>query len=382
MSFSRNVIIIGGHVQGLGICRILGKMGYQIVLFDDTRYNLTRWSKFCKKFVFFREKELLSILLEQKDTYKGNIIFPTSDKYAYILSKHKIKLSENYIVATADFEPFSKCYNKRNTYNIAENLNIPYPKTWMPKDLNDLSNLKLEYPIIIKPAVMHSFFDKIKKKVFVCNNSEELLKNYEIALTVIPKEEIIIQEIIMGSSDNLFSACFLYVQKFNYISFVGKRARQHPPDFGNATTFAIMSNNDRHIKIMTEQSLKFLREIDYNGVCEVEFKYDQIRKEFLLLEINPRTWKWHSITEAAEIPLLPSYVELLLGHNPLCNSSYNKSACFRHLITDLPTIFRYKLKGIYQSYPSLGTQHAVWSREDILPAVFELFYLPILILKR
>ena len=36
------VIVIGGHVQGLGITRIYGKNNIPVVLLDETSANLTR----------------------------------------------------------------------------------------------------------------------------------------------------------------------------------------------------------------------------------------------------------------------------------------------------------------------------------------------------
>jgi len=93
-----------------------------------------------------------------------------------------------------------------------------------------------------------------------------------------------------------------------------------------------------------------------------------------LLEINPRTWKWHSISEKANIPLLENYLNLLYGE-PMKHQSKITKASFRHLITDLPMCLIYWSRRIYKSYPKYPIQYAVWDKNDLKPLFFELFYL-------
>tara|TARA_Y100001954_G_C15811781_1_gene605577 strand:+ start:704 stop:1834 length:1131 start_codon:yes stop_codon:yes gene_type:complete len=375
----KKVIIIGGHVQSLGITRILGKLDYKITIIDSTKYNLARHSRFCYNFIKFKNEKLLEKLLEigQMKQYQNSFVFPTNDYHVEVLSKNKELLSKHFIVASDNWSSVEKCYNKRLTYQIAKDLNIPIAKTWMPNSLEELLNLEIEYPVIIKPAVMHSFYSKLKKKVFVCNNKNDLITNYNLSLSVIPSNEIIIQSIINGGSQHLYSACFLFDRGKEVQSFVGRRARQHPPDFGNATTFAQIVDNNELLNI----SRNLLKEIRYRGMCEVEFKFDKESKEFKLLEINPRTWKWHSIADKSKINLLENYILLLQGKQTKINTKITK-ASFRHLLTDIPTLFRYKKLGIYKKYKSYPIQYAVWSKSDLKPALFELIYLPYFLLKR
>jgi len=69
MSFSENnlvkpgVIVIGGHVQGLGIVRIYGKNNIPVIVLDNTSINLARHSRYCMKFIKFKKNQLLEKLL-------------------------------------------------------------------------------------------------------------------------------------------------------------------------------------------------------------------------------------------------------------------------------------------------------------------------------
>ena len=43
-------IVLGGHVQGLGIVRILGRDNIPVIVIDNTKANLAKHSKYCHKF--------------------------------------------------------------------------------------------------------------------------------------------------------------------------------------------------------------------------------------------------------------------------------------------------------------------------------------------
>ncbi len=383
MSMSKDnnngVIIIGGHVQGLGIARILGKLGNKIIVMDSTPHNIARRSKYCNKFIEINNDTLLEelILIGKSGLYKNYIIFPTNDLYVFILSKNKELLSQYFILAADDWEVVEKTYNKRLTYNIAKKIGVPIANTWMPNNIQEIDSLNPDFPCIIKPAVMHSFYSKLKKKVFLCKDKTELIENYKRAISVIPANEVIVQSVIKSDSSGLYSVCFLHNKDKEIQYFVGRRARQHPPDFGNATTLAQIVDNE----VLVEMGKRLLTEIGYTGVCEVEFMMDTSDNLFKFLEINPRTWKWHSIAELANINMLENYTKLLMRQPVLVNGN-TKKASFRHLVTDIPTLLEYKLLKLYKKYPKYPVQYAVWDINDIKPFVFELINLPLNILKR
>jgi predicted ATP-grasp superfamily ATP-dependent carboligase len=373
------VIVLGGHVQGLGITRIYGKQGIPVVVLYATKFNLARHSKYCQQFFHFKENELLDFLLSGhfRAQFQDYSILPTNDKYVEILSTNKKQLSKFYKVGVEDWSVTEICYNKRLAYDAAMDVDLPIAQTQMPSKFEDIIFEEIEYPCIIKPAVMHGFYAHFKTKVFFCNSKEELVSSYKKAIEFIPENEIIIQQIIEGASDHLYSACILMNkgELINY--FVGRRARQHPPDFGNATTFAQIVDND----LLIEESLKLLKHIEYNGICEVEYKYDPSVDKYYFLEVNPRTWKWHSIAERANVNILENYYNLL-NNMPIKPQKKIEKATSRHLITDIPMWFKYKIKGIYKKHPSYPVKYAVWETGDLKPAFFELIYLPFLIWKR
>jgi D-aspartate ligase len=366
-------IILGGHVQALGIVRIMGQRGVSAVVIDSTRYSLARRSKFCKAFYRVKDEDLEEFLLGSfcSNEYKGWTIFPTNDFHVRLLSVNRDKLQQIYIVSTDRWEVTETFYNKTKTYRLAEKTGIPIPDTYFPSDITDLDGKDFIYPCIIKPAVMVDFYRKVKKKVFLCRNEEELSKNYREALKVIPAEEIIIQEVVPGDSRNQFSACFLFLDGHSYARLTACRMRQHPLDFGNATTYAEVTEAPG----LLEYGEKLLEAAGYNGVCEVEFKFDQRDGQYKLLEVNPRTWKWHSIAEKAGTPFLPLYFDHLSGKTISPVEGY-KHVSFCHATTDIPVRMALLARGQRHWKRVLRpVQHAVWNRSDPAPWFFEKLFL-------
>lgn len=377
---SSGVIVIGGHVQGLGIIRIFGQNNIPVILIDETSLNIARFSKYCSRFILYKKKELLSFLLNgnQCKEYTGWLIIPTNDYHVKVLSQNHNELSEVYKVSTDNWERISLCYNKINTYKLANELNITIPKTYFPENMEDLTSINIQFPCIIKPAIMHEFYEKLKKKVFVCNDREELILFYNKASSIIPSDQIIVQEIIKGSSENQFSACFLFQNGKIISSLTACRKRQHPIDFGNATTFAEIIEQPELFNI----GEKILKHIGYNGICEVEFKRNSNDGKYYLLEINPRTWKWHLISQKTGKHFLINLYNSFYNLPIIKDSRTDLSVCWKHTITDFPTVIRQILKKQYKKSTCNNIQYAVWDQEDILPSIFEVLLLPYLIFKR
>jgi predicted ATP-grasp superfamily ATP-dependent carboligase len=121
---------------------------------------------------------------------------------------------------------------------------------------------------------------------------------------------------------------------------MARRPRQHPMDFGHASTFAELVDIPEIQKI----SEKFLSLIGYYGIAEVEFMRHPQNGEYKLLEVNPRVWGWHTLASAAGVDLPYILYQDMIGekievHPPL------KHIKWVRLITDIPTVFLEIVKG-------------------------------------
>ncbi len=380
MTKSKGGIILGGHIQALGIIRILGRIGMRTIIIDKTAKTIARHSVYCSYFIKSPDEDLLDLLLSlgKEGKYSKWILFPTNDFHVKLLSRNKLKLEKYFTVSTDNWEIIKFFYNKRFSYELASNVGIPIPKTFFPESKEDLKKVNIDFPCIIKPAVMLDFYRKTKRKVFICHNYDQLLLQYTKALNIIPAEEIMIQEIIPGSGAAQFSACFLYLNGTSFVSLAACRLRQHPLDFGNATTYA----ETVYVPEIIHYSEKILGRAKYNGLCEVEFKKDERDGVYKFLEVNARTWKWHSIANKAGTPFIETYMNYLNGREiePLSGFTH---ASFMHFLTDIPVRMKLFLKGNKLWTKKVEPcEKAVWANDDPKPWLFEKIYLFNLILTR
>ncbi len=382
----KNVIILGDHIQSLGVSRIAHSLGYRVLLFNDDNICLSRFSKSCGKFTKFRdEDELLQMLLIYGNRKKDSIIMPTNDRLIHFVSKNYLLLKENFTLSLPAPDIIKKCYNKRETYQTAERLEIPIPKSFFPKDKKRLVEFidELCFPVIIKPAVVTTFSKSTGKKVFLCRNEKELLKGYDSALEIIPPDEIIVQEVIKGGAQNLYSYCSFIADEEIYGSFVANRIRQKPMDFGFSTTFAISVVN----KEIEQLAVKFLRGINYFGLSEVEMMYDPKDTNYKLIEINPRTWKWHSIANKLNINLIEMLIDYCNKNRIRKKQNTINGVGWIECVTDTYVVLGEILKGKMDIKNYLQTiriekEFACFSRKDLLPGLFYLLFLPYLFLNR
>jgi D-aspartate ligase len=310
------------------------------------------------------------------------VIYANNDSVVRILAKHRDRLKNYYRVPTPDWEVIQNVYNKKNSYQLAESIGIPIPRTYYPKNMSEIEELILNYPVVIKPATRDFFFARFRKKAILVRNSDELRQNYRVISQVIPSSEIMIQEFIPAGPKNLYSFCPFFKDGKAVASIMARRARQHPMDFGQATTYAEVVI----IPELEEYGTRFLSAINYYGLAEVEFMYDPRDSRYKFLEVNARVWGWHTLAIGAGLDLPYLLYKDMIGQAPVSSSSARSMKWIRS-ITDVPTSLLEILKGRMSINEYIGSlkgdmEFAVFAADDPLPFIAELLMIPYLWLKR
>ena len=380
------IILLGNHIQGLGVARICHSLGLEVHLFNEDPICVTRFSNTCKKFVRFNgEADLLKKLMKYNVPKESALLMPTNDRFVGFLADNYDELSEWYKLSVPTPEITDICYNKIKTYTRAKELGIPIPESHFPKTEAEVVALqdKVKYPVIIKPAVMYKFYSKLGKKVYLCNTPQELVENYRLATQVIIPDEVIVQEFLSGGPTKLYSFGSFCSGEKVWGSFVANRIRQKPMDFGISTTFAKTVVNPR----IDELAKKFLTGIGYFGLSETEFMFDENTKDFKLIEINPRTWKWHTISNAVGINLIGMLVDYLNGFQLEEQHNTRADLGWTERLTDTYVVLTETMKGKYKLKDYVDTlqykkEYACFSWKDPLPGIMYIALSPYLMLSR
>lgn len=379
----KQVIILGGHIQALGLARQTAKLGIPVILFIEDGYSVARYSRAVHKTVVFRAIDKLPLCLKQyEDT--DTMLFPTADDYVEYLAEHYNELSKHFYVAIPDPETVALFGDKRKTYQFAEKLGIAHPHSWYPETLKDVEEIakQTSYPIVVKPAVMYSFHKLFGKKAFRCDTKDELISKCEEINKKMPVSAIVIQEYLAGGAKTLYSFGTYAVNGEPKAWIMANRIRQNPMDFGNSTTFALTCN----IPEIEKSARTILKQTKYTGLAEVEFMYDERTRAYKFLEINTRAWKWHSISMGLGFGFLSEWIHYLNGEKGDFCHEHSQMAWVERL-TDFTIILKERIKGrmklsdAVKSYKRKKVS-AVWSWCDPIPAVMYLLLSPILYIKR
>ena len=380
-------VVIGGDYQGLGIVRSLGRHGVPVYVVDDET-SIARYSRYTKLAVrvpSLRDaKETVHLLMElgREQGLRGWVLFPTRDETVAALSRYRAELSEIFRVPTPVWESVQWLWDKRCTYGLAEKLGIPAPHTWYPRSVNDLGQVDGHFPVVVKPAIKEHFLYATKAKAWRANNPAQLRDLFERASRHIPVDEIMVQDAIPGDGACQYAYCSFFKQGHPVASLVACRRRQHPLDFGRASTYV----ETVELPAVEENSLRFLRAIKFYGLVELEYKRDPRDGQYRLLDVNGRTWGYHTIGRQAGVDF--PYLLFADQVNETVEPCRGKVGVrWIRLLTDLPVGFVGILTGQIdrrEYFRSLRDYHeeAVFSREDPLPGFMELVLAPYLSVRR
>jgi predicted ATP-grasp superfamily ATP-dependent carboligase len=380
-------VVVGGDYQGLGIVRSLGRRKVPVCVIDDER-SIARFSKYTTYFVpvdsLRDEKQTVEHVLEigRRLDLKGWVLYPTREETVAAIARNRSSLAGFFRVPTPAWDTTQWFWDKRNTYRRASELGIPTPSTWYVRDISDLENIDADPPFVIKPAIKEHFIYSTKAKAWRANSRAELRELFRRAAGLVGPGEVMVQSLIPGGGSQQFGYGAFFKEGRALGSMVVRRARQHPPEFGRASTYV----ETIELPLLEVLSERFLRAINYYGLVELEYKLDPRDQQYKLLDVNGRTWGYHTLGPGAGVDFPYMLFADQMGE-PVEPIRGRPGVKWIRLITDLPTGVVEILGGRQSLGAYLRTLagfhvESVFSREDPLPGLAELVLLPYLALKR
>jgi predicted ATP-grasp superfamily ATP-dependent carboligase len=354
----------------------------------DDEYSIARFSRHVDQAIRVSdlrdEDETIRTLLEvgERLGLRGWVLFPTRDETVAALSRHREVLAEFFRVPTPEWDVVRWAWDKRNTYRLADELGIPAPRTWYPRDLDELRAIAAPLPLVIKPAVKEHFVYATKDKAWRADTPSELETLFVEAAAIVEPGEVMIQELIPGDGRDQLAYCAFFKEGLALGEMVARRGRQHPPDFGRSSTF-VETTEVPELETLSE---RFLQAIDYYGLVELEYKRDQRDGRFKLLDVNARTWGYHSLGPRSGVDFPAMLFSDQLGR-PVESVRAQPGVRWVRLTTDVPTaavmLFQRQLdwRSYLRSLRGVDVE-GTFTRDDPVPGLMELALIPYLALKR
>ena len=149
---------------------------------------------------------------------------------------------------------------------------------------------------------------------------------------------------------------------------MGAKLREHPVTFGTATCAKSIYEED-----MLKLSKQLIKELNYSGVCEIEWLRDSRDNIPKLIEINARTWLWVGLAAKCGVNYPKIIYEYMYDRKIPKVTDYLKDKIWLNIYTD----FVYSMLNIFKKLESPGYilktysnfQEACWDIKDPIPFI-------------
>ncbi|MDP9265971.1 MAG: carboxylate--amine ligase [Chloroflexota bacterium] len=295
-----SALVFNCHITGLAVARSLAAHGVRVVALDPDPRGLGQASRSvaerhaCPN-ALDDEEAFVDWLVDRASSWCDRpVLFPTNDEWVLAVAHHRERLEPHYRVPFAGPDATSALLDKRDLYRRCEELGIPIPRTYALDDPAEVAS-RIRYPAIVKPAEQRRFYDRFGVKVFEARTADQLLRVASDARDL----ACVAQEVVPPSPGGFYSFCS-YIAPDGEVrgAFVGRKLEQYPEGFGTACLVI-----GEQVPDIRERGTAILSAFAYHGISEVEFIWDAEREEHLLIDVNPRVWKWVGLPIASGVDL-------------------------------------------------------------------------------
>lgn len=271
--------------------------------------------------------DFVNFLLQLGREYPGYALLTNDDFYNQIIAENAEELKKDLSILIPEEEINAIASDKSETVNAALKYGLPVPETYHFTD--NFDNMNIDFPLIIKPRGG-------SRGQYVIKSRGELVSTLSIIGNC--SEDYIAQEWIPGNVRNLCTFGTIFDEN------------SEPKAIFTARRLSVMQSKQIHQGITTylvseripeliEPSINFLKRIKWQGIAELEYKFDERDSKFKLLEINPRIWSWTRLPAACGVDFAKIYYDLLCGKNVSPVFEFRTGVTYLRSIIDMYSSF-------------------------------------------
>jgi D-aspartate ligase len=286
--------VFGLTINGLSILRSLGRRGVVTYGLDADPERIGYFSRFCRHRVLLedplRDPEAAARKIREVAAGTGTqpVLFLASDDYLGLFSARYPELAGLFLHSLPGPEVIGTILDKRKLAAVAEELDIPRPRTAALRTAEQAEALAVSFgfPVLLKPAVGYLTRRKEgfeRRKLVVVPDRDSLTA--ALRTGGIDASEMMLQEPIPGPDHAITIYRTYYARSGRpLVSYTKGKLRQYPIHYGYGC-----ANESRWEPEVARLGRLILDHLGYRGLGGVEFKRDDRDGRFKLIEINGRT---------------------------------------------------------------------------------------------
>ncbi|WP_437395469.1 ATP-grasp domain-containing protein [Flagellimonas lutimaris] len=275
------LLLDGENYHLMAVLQCLSKVkNLRLIIISDKPTSSMRYSRFVWKYIHcaMDAKNWVNKINDCIGRYQVDVVMPIAENTLEMLIQYKNRLQvDGKVLVPETLKELDEIRDKRLLALHMSDIGIAPPTFWAPtKNRSDgLKSLSKHYPVLAKPAIISGGGMGIVK----LKNEEELrdfLSNHDSG------KDYLIQEFIEGHDLGCNVIC-RDGEVMAYTIQVGNMflKKAYTPQVG-----LDMVHNEEVIKIV-KNLMKSLR---WNGVANVDMRYDNLTGQYYVLEVNPRYW--------------------------------------------------------------------------------------------
>lgn len=277
ISNSAIALVITANATGLAVIRSLHKEKVKTVALSR-KSDLCCYSRLPSKIEILSldwQADLLQVLKGYEN--KNCVLIPTADTHLDFIIEHSEYLNSHFTVSATHLSTLTSFVDKSAESNLIKSTDTPLPET--VETVNDMTIAELRRPIIFK-AKSHGNNVLGVKNIVVSSDHElkQFMTDHSQCL-----DDVIAQEVIPGGESALWIASCVFNQGELVSFFCYQRISAAPKLYG-VTSFAVSRFNTELADLCKNLGSK----LDYTGVADIEFKWDERDQIFKYIELNAR----------------------------------------------------------------------------------------------
>jgi D-aspartate ligase len=368
---SPGAVVVGAHVNGLGIIRSLGRLGVPIAVLSTRSYDVAQHSRWVSErdelFELHEDPGSLAEYLERnRRRWSGWAVFPTNDDSMTALARHHERLARSYRLTVQPWELVGDLIDKDRMHELAERVGLEVPLCYGPATA-ETGSKPLRFPVVVKPIQHDRLISSFGVKLFLARDGEEL----KAAVERLREADLpgLVFEFVPGPDSGIYIYC-VYIDERGEPSagVTVRKLRQNPPLIGGARVAQIAPDEPA----LREATVELLRRTGFRGMAFAEFKRDARTGRFTFIEVNGRAVQFNSILPPTGVDLVGmAWSDFVLDERPRRRrTAWNGS--WIHLQADIRCSLVYRRQERLSATELVAPYrrpktYAVWSPTDPRP---------------
>lgn len=286
LKVARNVL----HHGGLALARSVGRLGIPVYGLHEGRWTPAARSRYDRGGPrhpgAVPADRWVEELLGLGRRLGRAVLVPIDDDAVVLVADHAGALRERFVFAENSPELIRQLSDKGEMHRLCAGLDIPTPDCRFPTSMDDVESYAAtgQFPVVVKqiagwlPTNVPN-----APRVVIAHTPQELRSAY-VEMESPERPNVLVQDYIPGGPDTvwMFNGYFDADSECR-VGFTGRKLRSRGPNTGPAVLGLCAPNAN-----VDEATRRLMKEVGYQGILDIDYRYDAADGRYKLLDVNPR----------------------------------------------------------------------------------------------